>query len=231
MTVFVVLMLLIQPAHQADPTAVAKRVQEKYRELQTVSCDFRQIYYSGTTGKITEESGKLYLKTPGKMRWDYLEPGFKQYVSDGKDVYWYVREDRNVTHMSLENADQQQTHIRFLMGEGDLLSDFKVSFLEQADTIENYILRGYGAQASKLSRKLPNYEGSFFLRMIPTREEEYDYLIIVVNAMDDYVERLLVFDALGNCTDYLFLNITHPALADSHFGFEVPRGVEVIEEQ
>jgi outer membrane lipoprotein carrier protein len=228
MSFFLAAMMTLLPAFQADPVEIAKRVQDKYEQAKTVQSDFRQIYRSASTGKVTEESGKLTIKSPAKMRWDYLDPEKKLYVSDGQTVYWYIPADRQATRMSLQDADRQQTQILFLMGEGDIVRDFDIRLaLDDLNEREQLVLNGY--PYNRLKKGLPNYEGSFFLRLVPKREEDYEYLIMVVNPKDSYVERLVIFDSLGNSTDYLFTDISHPFVEDGYFFFEVPKGVEVFE--
>ena len=226
MELLLTIVLLVAPDVQSGALDIARRVQERYEQSDSMRCDFVQLYRSAATRKVTRDSGKLAVKKPGKMRWDYLDPERKLYISDGETVYWYLPEDRQVTRMRLADADQQQTQILFLMGEGNLLRDFEISDASEPNRsdFEEFILVDYRSD-------LPDYEGSFFLRMVPKREEEFDYLILVVNPKDYDVERMVVFDAFGNTTDYLFLRIERPQLADNIFNFTVPRGVEVFEGQ
>ena len=203
-----ILVVFSMSAAQLSPVEVADRVQSVYNEAASMRCDFVQLYRSGTTGKVTEASGELLLKKPGKMRWDYKDPERKLYVSDGETVYWYLPNDRQVTKMSLDEADQQQTQILFLTGRGELNRDFEVS-----NEMVNQAL----------------YDGSYLLRLVPNREEDFDYLVLEINPTDYYVERMIVVDTFGNSTDYRFLNIRPADIADTEFAFTVPRGVEVFE--
>jgi outer membrane lipoprotein carrier protein len=193
---------------QMEPASVAERVQRVYDNATALRCEFVQLYRSGTTGKITEASGDLRLKKPGKMRWDYQDPDKKLYVSDGQTVYWYLPADRQVTKMSLEQADQQQTQIMFLTGRGNILRDFEVTQEQVQEAL---------------------YSGSYLLHLVPKREEEFDYLVLEINPSDFYVERMIVVDTFGNSTDYRFLNIRPAQLDDTEFEFTIPKGVEVFE--
>ena len=208
MILLVAMITLSMTTVQLSPAEVAERVQAVYNAAASMRCDFVQLYRSGTTGKVTEAGGELKLKKPGKMRWDYKEPDRKLYISDGVTVYWYLPDDRQVTKMSLDEADQQQTQILFLTGRGDLNRDFAIS---------NEMVNQ------------PLYEGSYLLRLVPNREEDFDYLVLEINPTDYYVERMVVVDTFGNSTDYRFLNIRPAELADSEFAFTIPRGVEVFE--
>jgi outer membrane lipoprotein carrier protein len=195
-------------AAQLDPAAVAERVQRVYDEASALRCEFVQLYRSGTTGKITEASGELRLKKPGKMRWDYQNPDKKLYVSDGGTVYWYIPAERQVTKMSLEQADQEQTQIMFLTGRGNLNRDFEVTQEQLQESL---------------------YSGSYLLHLAPKREEDFDYIVLEVNPSDFYVERMIVVDTFGNSTDYRFLDIRPAQISDTEFEFTVPKGVEVFE--
>lgn len=202
-------MLLILLTQGVEPEVVAQRVQAVYNNEACISSDFEQIYTSGTTGKRIEESGELTIKKPGRMRWEYTRPSRKSYVSDGTTVYWYVPADKQVTVMQLEQADQQQTQILFLMGRGDLARDFKITFTTEVDKM---------------------HEDSYMLRLVPNEEQQFDYLVLEVNPRDYYVERLLSFDPLGNVMEYRFINIHQDDVKDNFFTFEVPRGVEVVQQ-
>ena len=190
-----------------DPTEIADRVQAVYDKEECISSEFVQIYISGTSGASVEESGKLSLKKPGKMRWEYQNPDAKYYISDGEIVYWYVPADGQVTTLDLDSADQEQAQILFLMGRGDLSRDFKVSFTEEFQKL---------------------HPESFLLKFVPEKEQSFDYLVMEINPKDYYVERLMSVDPLGNIMEYRFLNIRQDNIDDRYFTFEIPKGVEVI---
>ena len=206
----IAILLLIPQQTRLDPIAVAERVQGVYEQARSIRCDFRQYQISGTTGMVVSESGELFLKVPGRMRWQYEEPERKLYVCDGETVHWYLPEDRQVTVMRLAEAGSQQTPILFLMGRGDLARDFEVT--EDGATE-------------------PLYEDSYVLRLIPRSEEAFDYLVLEVLPRDFLVVRLMVVDPFGSTTEYRFSNIRPAEIDDGYFEFEIPRGVEVFEGQ
>lgn len=205
-----IILLLIPSGYQdLDAETIATRVQNVYNGEISIEADFVQIYTSGTSGRAMEETGTLALKKPGRMRWEYKKPTKKYYVSDGNTAYWYVTSEKQVTKIDLERADQEQTQIMFLMGKGDLVRDFDISFTKEIDQL---------------------HQDSFLLKLIPKSEENYDYLIIEVNPRDYFVERFLTFDPLGSVAEYRFNNLRKADLPDSTFRFTIPKGVEVIDE-
>src|SRR3954469_8667841 len=81
-------------AAQSAPSVhdLAVKVDRHYNALQTLQCDFTE-HYAGN-GIERNESGRLALQKPGRMRWDYQQPRPKLFVTDGKTAWFYVPGDR-----------------------------------------------------------------------------------------------------------------------------------------
>src|SRR6476659_1760349 len=71
-------------------------LQRKYSRMQGLAADFVQVY-SGADGRVIRETGQLLLKRPRKARWEYGSPERKLFVSDGKNVVFYVYGEKNAT--------------------------------------------------------------------------------------------------------------------------------------
>src|ERR1700750_2566093 len=80
----------------ADTTApeLAAALQKKYDGIKDFSADFTHVYEGGVLRKQITERGRLIVKKPGKMRWDYSAPEQKQFVSDGVKMYSYIPQDK-----------------------------------------------------------------------------------------------------------------------------------------
>src|SRR6185503_14502962 len=115
-----VLGLLAQPA---SPDGLVRRVEERSRRTTSLVADFVQTYKSAALGRELVERGTLQLKRPGRMRWEYVHPEKKTFVSDGKSFYFYVPAERQV--IVREQAGEQGIAVRLLSGEGGLLSQFQ----------------------------------------------------------------------------------------------------------
>ena len=72
----------------ADAKTLAAAVDSHYNHLHSLQAEFAEIYRG--SGMDRTESGTLWLKKPGKMRWEYRSPREKLFVSDGKDAWFYV---------------------------------------------------------------------------------------------------------------------------------------------
>ena len=78
----------------------------------------------------SSERGRLLVKKPGKMRWQYTAPEQKLFVSDGVKMYSYIPQDKQVIVTSIPPDDQITTPTMFLAGKGNLTRDFSASIVE-----------------------------------------------------------------------------------------------------
>ena len=69
---------------------VVRTLERHYNRLRTMKANFVQIYRTDERAPSREEAGILYLKKPGKMRWEYTRPEVKLFLSDGKKIFFYV---------------------------------------------------------------------------------------------------------------------------------------------
>src|SRR5262245_51516362 len=116
----------------ADPTAaeVAQALQKKIETIHDFTSDFVHVYEGGVLKKQVTERGRLLVKKPGKMRWEYSAPESKTFVSDGVRLYSYVPADKQVLVSPVPAEDEATTASLFLAGKGSLTRDFAASFVE-----------------------------------------------------------------------------------------------------
>ena len=189
-----------------DVKAVASRVDAKYNRLQTLTADFTELY-SGL-GMNREESGSLTLKRSGKMRWDFVSPKQKLFVSDGKTAYFYVPEERQVRKASVKKLDDLHSPIRYLLGRSKLNSEFKDLKLE----------------AGSLK------PGNIVISGIPKHLADRVERVLLEISPGSMIERIVIREIDGATTEFRFTNLTeNQAVADDRFRFKPPAGVETIE--
>ena len=202
---FALVLVSVAPAAQAQrpPDALARDLQARYQSIRDFSANFVQSYRAGVLKTRTEESGTVAVKKPGKMRWTYTKPERKELVSDGRKIYWYVPEDKQVVVRDV--ADQASTPDLFLSGKGDIARDFTPSHAESA------------------------IAGAVALKLVPRRAEpEYEYLVIAFDATSLQLRALTTRDHQGGESVLTFSNMKeNRGLSDKDFVFTVPRGVTV----
>jgi len=195
-------------AQPPDARKIAEAVDKKYNALQSLQAEFVQIYSGG--GRVKRESGTLYLRQPGRMRWDYHEPQQKLLIADGKNAYFYVPAERQARRASLKKLDDIRSPLRFLLGKAKLAKE--LDQLKLAPEIK------------------PLHPENTVLVGIPTRlADRVDHVAVEVNPQNQ-IERLIIEEVDGSTTDFQFSAIKeNPAVADSQFKFEKPPNVEMVE--
>ncbi|OFV90107.1 MAG: hypothetical protein A3G76_16630 [Acidobacteria bacterium RIFCSPLOWO2_12_FULL_65_11] len=195
----------------ADQTApeLAQALQRRYDAIRDFSADFVHTYQGGVLRKQLAERGKVLIKKPGKMRWDYSAPEQKQFVSDGTKIYSYIPAAKEVFVGSVPREDQATTPTLFLTGKGNLTRDFTSSFTD-------------------LSGGVP--PGSRALKLVPrSRERDYDWLILAIDPATLVIRGLVTVDSQGGTSSFAFTNLKeNVGLSDNAFVFRIPRGVDVV---
>ena len=199
------------PAEAQQPSAadLAHTLQKKYNAVLDFSTDFTHTYKGGVLKKQITEKGRLLIKKPGKMRWDYTVPEPKQFISDGVKVYSYIPADKQVIVGTVTQDDTASTPALFLTGKGDLTRDFTASYGEvPAGTAP-------GTRALKLVPRTP--------------QPDYDWLILLVEPTSLALRGMVTADSQGGTSVFSFANLKeNVGLADKEFTFRMPRGVDVI---
>lgn len=183
--------------------ATIERVEKRHAETRDFVARFFQSYRSGLLGRELREQGVVYIKRPGRMRWEYQEPEEKLFVSDGENFYFYVPEDQQV--IVQEQDEQRSLAARLLFGQGGLLEEFEASMDE------------------------PWEEGVLRVRLVPREQNaELEQAYIDVEP-SGRVRSILIEDLQGNRSEFRFEDVEeNKGLSDELFRFEIPDGVEVI---
>src|SRR5438309_5495854 len=123
--------------------SVARQVDARYNHLQTLTADFTEIYQG--SGVERTESGTLWLKKPGKMRWEYRSPKEKLFVTDGKSAWFYLPGDKQVRKSGVRKLDDLRSPLAFLLGKTRLekeLQGLSLATDQNPLTPGNVVLRG-----------------------------------------------------------------------------------------
>ena len=103
-----------------DPQSTLKGVEDRYNKIQTLQVKFTESYTS--RGRTRTDSGTLYLRKKGKMRWEYASG--KLFISDGKFIYSYYPDEHRAEKMSMKETDDMRAPLAFLLGDVDFDRDF-----------------------------------------------------------------------------------------------------------
>jgi outer membrane lipoprotein carrier protein len=197
-------------AHAAAPDvhAVAQAVDEHYNQLRSLEAEFTETYRGAGMDRV--ESGTLWLKKPGKMRWEYRSPRDKLFLSDGKDAWFYVPGDKQARKTPVRKLEDLRSPLGFLLGKTKLEKELQVlGFAPDVAPLEpgNLVLRG-------VPRALGDRVSQVLLEIDPHKQ----------------IVRIQVDEVDGSTTEYRFRNQKEGvAIDDRQFRFEPPPGVETID--
>jgi outer membrane lipoprotein carrier protein len=194
----------LDAAETADIAKILKGVEDRYNRTQTLQVSFSQSFT--LQGRKRTEKGELYLRKPGRMRWEYAVPAGKLYVSDGKYVYSYVPSDNRAERMNFKETEDMRAPLAFLLGKLKFHDDFR-DFATQADG-----------------------RGSLFITAIPKSDKlPYTEVTFLVSP-DSVIHYLSVKGQEGSVTEFVFENEKqNPKLSDALFRFTPPPGAEYLD--
>ena len=185
-------------------------IDARYRGLRTLRAEFTQTYTWGGTPRV--ESGSASFARGGLMRWTYTDPKDKLVVSDGKTLWLYIPDDKQVTRSTVKSNEDPRVPFPFVLERFDLHKLFsKIQFDDQA---------------------LKADPGDRVLRGSPRRglREEYSEVLMEVTPQFD-IRRLVVFYPDHSVMEFKFDHLErNVALSPSLFQFTPPQGSEVIDE-
>jgi outer membrane lipoprotein carrier protein len=192
----------------ADVKSLAAAVDTHYNHLRSLETEFTEVYRG--SGMERTETGTLWLKKPGKMRWEYRSPREKLFVSDGKDAWFYVPADRQARKTQARKLEDLRSPLAFLLGKTKLEKE----------------LRGL----SLAPDVAPLASGNVVLRGVPQALADRVSEVLVEVTPDYRIARIVIQEVDGAATEYRFGEMKEDvAIADGRFDFKPPAGTETVE--
>ena len=196
-------------ADQDQVKEIVNKVETRYRKMTDLTADFNQSTTVKGFATALQSSGRIYLKRPGKLRWDFLEPNLEQIFVNNDQVQFYVPEHKQVLTGQLSKMADSQAPLQLLQGAGRLDKHYSVAA---------------APDGAKGSGRLP-------LLVLTPLEGGPDQPQITVEVDPDnyFLRRIELHDMNGSVSNFLFSKIrTNTGLKDAVFGFSVPQDVEVV---
>jgi len=188
---------------------IAAAVDGHYNHLRSLQAEFTETYRGA--GIERTESGTLWLKKPGKMRWEYRSPKDKLFVSDGRDAWFYVPEDRQARKTAAKKLEDLRSPLAFLLGKTKLEKEL--------------------AGLSLAPDVAPLAAGDVVLRGVPKALADRISEIVLEVAPDYRIVRIVIQDVDGSSTEYRFGEMKEDLeIANARFEFRPPAGTETVEE-
>ena len=192
---------------ESDPALdqILEGMEKKY-----ANSSFSATFLQESTIKAMEltdfASGKVYVRHPGKMRWEYEKPDRQIIITDGYKLWIYRPEDNQVMTGAAPEFFRDGKGASFLSDIKLLRQKFDIEFLEE--------------------------EKSLFHELILTpREKNMDVARIRLSvSMSTFtVMRVITYNFYGDETRIELLNSKFGMnLDDELFSFKIPEGVDVL---
>jgi outer membrane lipoprotein carrier protein len=192
--------------------ALVKKLQARYEKTRDLQADFTQsTHIEGFATPITS-SGRVYIKKPGHLRWDYLDPNVEEIYVNRDDVMMYVPEHKQVLVGKLTQMAASQAPLQLLQGVAKLEEQFDVEPTPD----------GRGEEGLPLITLLPKATEPDSVRTVAK-------IILDLQPKTHFIKRVAIHEVSGNVSSFQFDNLKpNSGLNNTLFEFDVPAGVEVV---
>jgi len=181
---------------------MADDLARKLGNFKTLSADISQVMQTDT-GQTTTSTGHIWIKQPGKFRYEIDAPESETFVSDGKDLYDYEPDLMQVVVRPL-NQSLSETPLLLLSGGVDQLEKI-------------FVVK----ESSKA-----NLETQFLL--VP-REKDALISQLILIFKGENPSAMAITNSFGQTTTVNFSNINkNTTISDSQFKLNLPKDVDVL---
>jgi outer membrane lipoprotein carrier protein len=217
-------------AEESVPTAksVTKLLEDRYRHPQTLQAVFLERYSEGPK-QARIESGTVYFKRPGRMRWEYESPEKKLFLVDGKTVWFYVPYDHTVTKAPAKQSNDWRTPLALLTGSVELSRlCARVDLIDEKGLPAGHVVLRCVPKGSKPEAVAKNRSGDAAPELADT--DDITDVLLEVDTSSGELARIEVRQPGGIQLEYRFGDWkTDVPLSDELFHFQVPRGVAIVD--
>jgi len=191
-------------APQTSAEAVA-RLQATYQDTADLQARFSQVYRYKVNGLERKSSGRVWVKKPGRMRWDYETPNRRHFISNGTTLWVYTPDTAQVYEEPLARS-QAASALSFLLGQGDVEATFDHELLP------------------------PDETGNVRLELVPKAGSgQFRKVVLSLDPQAFRVVRSEVTDPVGNLNRLTFTELkVNQGLPESGFTFTPPPGTRVV---
>ena len=171
---------------------------------KTLQARFEQKVFDEERHEISASSGTVFIKKPGRFRWDYQGDNVQTIVADGEKI-------------SIYDPDLLQLTIRPL----DItLGSTPAHLLINTDPLEDTFLVQEGIQ-----------KGGYSWVELKPRQKNATFTSARVGFLEGNIQVVQMLDNFGQLTELTFSQLKrNPILKDELFKFNPPPGVDVIRE-
>jgi outer membrane lipoprotein carrier protein len=191
---------------------IVKKIQARYEKTKDLKAEFTQKTRIEGFATPVMSSGRLYIKKPGRLRWDYREPSVEEIYVNKEDVRMYVPEHKQVLVGKLTHMAASQAPLQLLQGVAKIDEEFDPQPTGQE--------RGAG--------------GIRRVTLIPKQgrsepDRAIQRIVVEVQPKTYFLKTIALHEVSGNVATFEFSDLQpNTGLADEVFEFKTPPDVEVV---
>jgi len=192
---------------------VMKRLQARYEKTKDLQADFTQKTTIEGFERPMTSSGKVYIKKPGRLRWNYLDPSAEDIYVQGDDVKVYVPEHKQVLVGKLTHMAESRAPLELLQGAAKLDASF---------------------EAEPTPGKSRGVGGIRLVTLVPKSHDAEAHgtvqrIVVEVFPKTYFIRSLSLHEVSGNVSNFEFSSLqSNIGLDDDLFVPKFPPDVEVV---
>jgi outer membrane lipoprotein carrier protein len=187
------------------------KIQKTYEALEALEAQFLQRSHLAALEMSEESKGTVHYKKTGRMKWIYEQPEAQVFLVDKTKLWFYQPEENQLVIDNFSSVLITDIPIAFLLGIGDLSTQFKVDKACENGEVYVLYLAPRRAQDEKSSEKLRSF-------------------LLAVGRQSAVPVGAEVVDVAGNRTTIWFHNLkTNGAISDDLFKPDFPKGIDVVD--
>jgi outer membrane lipoprotein carrier protein len=198
---------------QKDVLEVVKKLQGRYEQTKDLQAEFQQTTRIEGFATPLTSSGRMSIKKPGLLRWDYREPTVEEIYVTRNDVMMYVPEHKQVLVGKLTQMAASQAPLQLLQGVAKIDEEFEIESTRGDERGEG------GLPLITLTPKSTE----------PDASRSVSKLVLEVQPKTYFIKAVTIHEVSGNISTFVFSNLKpNTGLKSGVFEFKVPAGVEVV---
>ena len=192
---------------------VMKHLQARYEKTKDLQADFTQKTTIEGFERPMTSSGKVYIKKPGRLRWNYLDPSAEDIYVQGDDVKVYVPEHKQVLVGKLTHMAASRAPLELLQGAANLDASF---------------------EAEPTPGKSRGVGGIRLVTLVPKSHDAEAHgtvqrIVVEVFPKTYFIRSLSLHEVSGNVSNFEFSSLqSNMGLDDDLFVPKFPPDVEVV---
>nr|MCR5855111.1 outer membrane lipoprotein carrier protein LolA [Thermodesulfobacteriota bacterium] len=205
LVLFWVLVSSSKPLNAQTIDEVLNKIQYFYENTKSIKADFiQETVFLDKSKEI--RTGKVWIKKPGKFRWEYQIPEKFLIISDGFQIFVYYPEEKEVLIYPSGKVISSQLALGFMSGRGNIKKDLKLESFE--------ILN----------------EKEWRISFLPVSKDTYiEKIVLTVNLDTGEVKEFYFINTSGEKVRIIFKNLEYNLdLKNNIFTFIPPKNSKVL---